>query len=389
MTNPIEFSKKLLLYLKGELSEHDKAKMQQLLEDNEEVRKLIQELNDKSSITKHIAHLQRFDIDAALQKVRSRQISVSKTKLFHIKPFRYAAVILSLIFIGTAWWYFQYTKVTPPEISESVQLAMQQSKESCKLSANVTDLSKELKVRSDESLGSEINQKSGIDDSTYSKLQTSLTKDQLLAAHRITTMHDKEFWITLEDGTLVHLNYNTHLIYPERFGRGDRNVILDGEAYFMVAKDKSRPFVVHTAQGDVKVYGTEFNVQSCKNSTTVVLVKGTVSVSINNGKKQMMIPNEFCQMTNNSFTIEKIDVQPYVAWHTGTFAFVNTTIENLVKVLSAWYNIEIILTDESVRTERFSGYLDRYLPQEQVLNAIEKSSNLTIYKKDERIYINR
>ncbi|MBR1463381.1 MAG: FecR domain-containing protein [Prevotella sp.] len=186
---------------------------------------------------------------------------------------KYAAAILVLLVAGAGIWYSQYTKVTPPEISEAVQLAMQQSIQSGKQEAEVFGVSGEkLEVRGEKIRGERIESGAGKQEQDISLTShpspltpenlSSLTKDQLLAAKRITTKHDKEFWLTLDDGTLVHLNYNTRLIYPEKFGRGDRNVILDGEAYFMVAKDKSRPFIVHTPNGDVKVYGTEFNVNT-------------------------------------------------------------------------------------------------------------------------------
>ena len=220
---------------------------------------------------------------------------------------------------------------------------------------------------------------------------SSLSKDQLLSARRITTRHDKEFWLTLDDGTLVHLNYNTHLIYPERFGRGSRNVVIEGEAYFMVAKDRSRPFIVHTLDGDVRVYGTEFNVNSKDVSTTIVLVEGTVSVTPTGGREQMMRPNEQATIDSNtsSSRIEPVDVNPYIAWHTSSFAFVNYTIEDIARVLSNWYNVEIIISDESIKKERFSGFFDKYLPKEQVFDAISKSSNLSIHHQDGKVYIER
>lgn len=98
------------------------------------------------------------------------------------------------------------------------------------------------------------------------------TVEQLLEARRITTYQDKEYWLTLDDGTLVHLNYNTRMVCPERFIDGTRDVILDGEAYFMVAHDSRHPFVVHTPQGDIRVYGTEFNVSTRDGDCTEVVL---------------------------------------------------------------------------------------------------------------------
>ena len=307
------------------------------------------------------------------------------TQFTHLRPlWRYAAAVLILIVGGAALWYSQYTKVTPPEISESVQLAMQQSRESGKQDAKVDVLSEELSMMSDES-GK--NEELRVKSEESLSVTESLTKEQLLSARRITTMHDKEFWLTLDDGTLVHLNYNTRLIYPEKFGRGDRNVILDGEAYFMVAKDKSRPFIVHTPNGDVKVYGTEFNVNTTGNNTSVVLVKGSVSVTPTGGKEQLMNPGQLCEFSVENLMLSTIDVEPYIAWNEGKFSFEEWPLERIMQVISRWYGREVIFTSEDIKHQQYSGNFDRYEDIHPTMEAIESITGLKITFAPGRIII--
>ena len=92
----------------------------------------------------------------------------------------------------------------------------------------------------------------------------------------LVTHHDKEFWMVLDDGIHVHLNYNSSLSYPIHFKGKERRVVLEGEAYFFVAKDDSHPFVVTTPYGDIRDYGTEFcvNTKPRQGGASVVLVKG-------------------------------------------------------------------------------------------------------------------
>ncbi len=307
------------------------------------------------------------------------------TQFTHLRPlWRYAAAVLILIVGGAALWYSQYTKVTPPEISESVQLAMQQSRESGKQDAKVDVLSEELSMMSDES-GK--NEELRVKSEESLSVTESLTKEQLLSARRITTMHDKEFWLTLDDGTLVHLNYNTRLIYPEKFGRGDRNVILDGEAYFMVAKDKSRPFIVHTPNGDVKVYGTEFNVNTTGDNTSVVLVKGSVSVTPTGGKEQLMNPGQLCEFSVENLMLSTIDVEPYIAWNEGKFSFEEWPLERIMQVISRWYGREVIFTSEDIKHQQYSGNFDRYEDIHPTMEAIESITGLKITFAPGRIII--
>ena len=123
-------------------------------------------------------------------------------------------------------------------------------------------------------------------------------KDQPVEApvaenNKLSTYDDSEFWMTFEDGTRVHLNYNTTLKYPPHFTSNSRTVYLDGEAYFEVAKDNKRPFRVVTANGVVRQYGTSFNVNTYMNGVTkVVLVDGSVSVLPNLGGEYKMKPGE-------------------------------------------------------------------------------------------------
>ena len=328
---------------------------------------------------------------------------------------RYAAAVMLLVVLGAGWWYSEYTKVTPPKIPEAVQLTMLQSRESGKQAAEVDAV---LSFNGDEKEIAGMAELSGAHREAEAaeppapqasplNIQESLTKEQLLAAKRITTRHDKEFWLTLDDGTLVHLNNNTHLIYPERFGRGIRNVILDGEAYFMVAKDRSRPFVVHTPQGDVRVKGTEFNVNTRTNlnnatssaaiySTTlsVVLIKGSISIIPTGGTPQMMKPGDMATISYNPSTmnynllaVNPVDTEPYVAWNTGHYVFNDCPMWKLMDVLGRWYNVQVVYQLEELRELRFMGSLNRYESIDPVITAISKSIGVGIVRKGDTVYI--
>lgn len=386
----------------SELTENEHQQLDTWLSipDNAIVYKhIVNNVKEQDDVVKFLSDI---DVDNAIENVNQRiqllnavsdqheeTVSIKSlqhhTLFTHLSPlWKYAAAVLILIVGGAALWYSQYTKVTPPEISESVQLAMQQSRESGKQDAKVDVLSEELSMMSDES---GINEELRVKNEESMSVTESLTKEQLLSARRITTMHDKEFWLTLDDGTLVHLNYNTRLIYPEKFGRGDRNVILDGEAYFMVAKDKSRPFIVHTPNGDVKVYGTEFNVNTTGDKTSVVLVEGSVSVTPTGGKEQLMNPGQLCEFSVENLMLSTIDVEPYVAWNEGKFSFEEWPLERIMQVISRWYGREVEFTSEDIKHQQYSGNFDRYEDIHPTMEAIESITGLKITFAPGRIII--
>ena len=284
--------------------------------------------------------------------------------------FRIAAALVLLI-VGGTFWYREHTRVTPPVVSEAVELAMQQSAEKGLQGAVVVSGNGQKKVVTTQELT-----RYHVDDDFA---------EQLAEARRITTYQDKEYWVTLDDGTLVHLNYDSRLIYPEKFG-DRRDVILEGEAYFMVAKDKSRQFVVHTPQGDVKVYGTEFNVNTRSKGgdgndnggLSVVLVKGSVSFTPARGKEQMLTPGQELSIVNAQLSINEVDTAPYVAWNEGKFFFEEWPLERIMQVISRWYGREVEFTSNEIKHQQYSGNFDRYEDIHPTMEAIESITGLKI-----------
>ena len=313
------------------------------------------------------------------------------------KIIRYAAVAVAVVAMGVGgWWYTDYTKVTPPVLSQEIEQAMRMSEESGKQEAKIEKLS-ELAVADKQQVAviQEELEQYAIDEDVV---------EELLAATRLTTHHDKEFWVTLDDKTVVHLNYNSKLIYPEKFHGNARDVILDGEAYFMVAKDKSRPFVVHTPNGDVTVHGTEFNVNTRMENgnvngnanvngslTAVVLVNGKVSVMPVDGMEKMLQPGEMAVLSSSDrhVSITQVDTEPYVAWNTGTFAFYDMPLSKLMDVIARWYNMEVTYESNNLKDLLFSGEFDRYGGIEPIIKGLNMAMGLNSEVNGSKILIRK
>ncbi len=344
-------------------------------------------LSQPENLEKDYRLRQSMDIERSLREVKSRlekekptKVMPLRSRLFNARFYRIAAVIVLLMVGGAFWYHRESTRITPPEISQAVELAMQESQSKGWQGAEVISSS----TPNQQVITAEESERYHVDEDFA---------EQLAEAKRITTYHNKEYWVTLEDGSLVHLNYNSRLIYPEKFG-DRRDVILEGEAYFMVAHDKRRQFVVHTHNGDITVLGTEFHVNTCNDegnntSTTVVLVKGSVSVAPNNGGKTIMNPGQLLTMTDDVLSINKVDVEPYIAWNTGKFAFHHWTLGRIMDVLSRWYGCKVLFTDDSIRKMTFSGNLDRYEDMQPTMEAISLVTGLNINIKSNQIIIEK
>lgn len=318
-------------------------------------------LQDPQFVADQYRRQHSVDVESALYDMK-RRIGTGRFTLR--KPLlRVAAAVAIVLLTATALFYRKYTAVEPPVIAEEVRTAIIQSNESGRAVAEVESVgTKEVKkiVRS-------LNRQA--DDDTDNVVA------QLLDAKRITTRSDKEFWVTLPDGTLVHLNYDSRLIYPEQFIGDTRDVIVEGEAYFMVAKDRRHPFIVHTPHGTVKEYGTEFNVDTrSDNTTNVVLVEGSISVTPTQGAERMMKPGEMCMLTDGQCSMEAIDTAPYVAWNTGRFSFDDCELRQIMQVLGKWYGYEVEFEDADAPAMKFSGNFNRY---DDIGNTIESIILLT------------
>jgi len=172
---------------------------------------------------------------------------------------------------------------------------------------------------------------------------------------------ENKFEIELEDGTNIDMNSSSKLTFGISNSKF-RNVTLDGEAYFDVAKDKTRPFIVHTNRMDIQVLGTEFNVSTYTSphyySTT--LIEGSIQITTANGNKKTIVPSEQARVSVDDYKIEvhKVDIQNVVTWTSGETVFRNETLEKLANKLSRWYNTEFII-DEDLKEIKFNGTLTK------------------------------
>jgi transmembrane sensor len=152
---------------------------------------------------------------------------------------------------------------------------------------------------------------------------------------------------TLPDGTVGWLNSNSSLKYSGSFNL-DRQVTLNGEAYFDVFKDKKRPFIVNTNEVFVKVLGTRFNIASYENESgvEVVLEEGSLVFNIKNlNKSCTMVPNDLItyDRTVQDFSKETVQPQKYLSWTEGRLEFRNDPLDIISRRLERWYNIDIEL----------------------------------------------
>ena len=220
----------------------------------------------------------------------------------------------------------------------------------------------------------------------------SLDNKDVNLQNRLITPKGGEYTIMLADGTKVWVNAATEIRYPVKFVGKERRVWLEGEAYFEVTKDATRPFIVEANGMEVKVYGTRFNVNTRRDDQIqTTLVEGSVSVKPKGLKEVMLEPNQQAVFNKlaGRVTVRDVDVMSYVAWQRGNYYFENKSIGEILDELSLWYDIQVFFMNNEVRNERFSGYLPRYEEIDRLLSLIEKTSHVQFEIKGRVIIVRK
>ena len=316
------------------------------------------------------------DVDKAWTKIVKRAGSERKpgkwvSMIRH--TWRVAAAVVAFIIIGGGMmWYEDYTRTTPPVLSEDITGAIRESVKADKADVLLTaDKTADIPSR-------QIIKPQSVSKEQIVEYQLDAEEvERILESKMIETQRTKESWVQLDDGTMVHLGNNSRIIYPERFPKSSlfgasssREVIVEGEAYLMVAHDASRQFIVHTRQGDIIDYGTEFYVSTKSNSTRVALVSGKIGVKSATTQERILQPGQEASIaTGGSLSVVQTDIDRYVAWNTGKYAFHEATVRKLISIVSMWYGREVQY-DESLAERTVSGVLYKYVDIKQTLESL-------------------
>ena len=190
-----------------------------------------------------------------------------------------------------------------------------------------------------------------------------------------------EYRIELEDGTKVWINSASRLRYPVVFSGDTREVYLEGEAYFEVRRDSSRPFIVHAGDQRVTVLGTSFGMTCYANEVNdyTTLVSGKVKVELQQGKQAFVLkPGTQVEYNKESGMVRerRVDVAEFVAWKEGKYVFKQKRLEDILSTLSRWYDFEVFYQNSEMKEVLFSGELRRFDDFNYLLQLIERTSDV-------------
>lgn len=349
----------------NDLNKGEETKFQAWMEQSDERKKLLDSLQDKDQVKHDLRLFKSFNKEKSWQKLQDR-IGAEKPKQKFVW-YRVAAVALILIVAASVLYYQSefsprnttVTEIIPPgEINAILKIEDQET----------------IIIRDTLSIPV-ISGVSQIAEITNGKLQYNHSEVIESKRMEIVVPERSEFYLKLSDGSELWMNAGSKAIFMQPFTNQQRNIYVEGEAYFKVNKDTDRPFIVDVlGQNKIEVLGTQFNVcaYADEQNYLTTLVEGGIAWE-DAENKIYMEPN---QMLNYSVDTKKASVSDvntyqYTAWIEGRFVFENTALSGIMKTMGRWYGVDFNFDNKQLEETKFSVDVKRYENMHTILEMLE------------------
>jgi len=374
--------------LMGVILPEDEEKLNAWLEEDARNKDLYRRILEVENFSTRDMYAKRLDVEHTWDALKEQLAGQRKRRsLFSAWQIGVAASVILLVGIGLYWGFNKKPKVKQVEVAAHVEMGGAKA-------ILVTSRGDEI-VLQDSSVqlitlgGGMVAKNDGVQVSY--KENEGAGKEDVLEYNTIRVPRGGEYKLFLSDNTEVFLNSDSEIRFPVKFGKGKRDVFLRGEAFFVVTKDASRPFVVNANDKmSVEVLGTQFNLQAYPDDAFVETTLNEGAVRVFNGKQGVRLrPDEQAVYDEGKFTVRKVDASSYSAWKEGRFMLLNHSLENIMTRLARWYNIDIFWENPEVKEYHFSGELARYEDFTEILRMLELATRVHFEVKDRTVFVRK
>lgn len=374
--------------LMGVILPEDEEKLNAWLEEDARNKDLYRRILEVENFSTRDMYAKRLDVEHTWDALKEQLAGQRKRRsLFSSWQIGVAASVILLVGIGLYWGFNKKPKVKQVEVVAHVEMGGAKA-------ILVTSRGDEI-VLQDSSVqlitlgGGMVAKNDGVQVSY--KENEGAGKEDVLEYNTIRVPRGGEYKLFLSDSTEVFLNSDSEIRFPVKFGKGKRDVFLRGEAFFVVTKDASRPFVVNANDKmSVEVLGTQFNLQAYPDDAFVETTLNEGAVRVFNGKQGVRLrPDEQAVYDEGKFTVRKVDASSYSAWKEGRFMLLNHSLENIMTRLARWYNIDIFWENPEVKEYHFSGELARYEDFTEILRMLELATRVHFEVKDRTVFVRK
>lgn len=366
----------IVKYLSGNSSEEERAIIMEWIQGDPARRLMLDRFSNEETLNSELERWGSIQpslgygnwLNALKARRRSRVLRISS---------RVAAACLILA-VG-AWWLFRKQDERPTGSGTPYVAVVHQPATPGRNTATLT-LSNGRQILLDSARNGELAIQGNArlvktDSSTVSYTVTTGTAGKEIGYNTLTTPRAGQYQLLLPDGSHVWLNNASDIRYPVSFAGNTRTVEVTGEAYFEVAKDVNRPFIVKLKDQTIEVLGTSFNTKAFGNepTTETTLLQG--SVKVKNGKDSVdLLPDQQAQTTTNGNLrlVKDVSAENIISWKSGFFNFGRVSFKEVMRQLERWYDVDVTY-EGAVPNLELVGKIDRSLSLKDVLQYLDKN----------------
>lgn len=363
---PFQIAYLIKKYIAGEISPEEQAALDAWINQSDSNRILWDDLLQGQASGWTNTPLQSFDMDVVIGSIHQK---IRKNRQRRI--FIYSAAAAILLIIGSIG--MQYLKVLPPPESEMVMVVpgneVPPGTTKARLvmdNGHTIGLDKSGDSTFAEGADVQVQQQQGV-----LSFQAKNNARELPSFNTLITPKGGEYKLVLHDGTVVWLNAASSIRFPNRFSGKQRAVELTGEAYFEVAHDPQRPFIVTANGSEIQVLGTAFDVKAYQPAITyTTLVNGAVRVAPAGSKGEVLHPGQMARSGNGGLRITTADVEQVTAWKNKQIILRDADLRDIMEELSRWYNVEVVYAGDFKGATGVTIEISRDVPLKKILEMI-------------------
>jgi ferric-dicitrate binding protein FerR (iron transport regulator) len=369
-------------YLSGKLTEEERQALINLLNNEEAAAQFETLLRQQLAGINELVHEQlpvteNRIVQGTLQKINTTPETPVRRIRLRRRMAAWAAAAILLIGIGMFWW-FAASHNTPLLTNNNklptTDIAPGEEKAVLILS-NGTTITLDSATRGAIARQGNTDVIKRADGSIYYQPKGAEAGNTITNTMR--TPRGGQYQLTLPDGTQVWLNAASSITYPVAFAEKERSVTVSGEVYFEVAPLSHKiPFIVNYVGGTVEVTGTHFNVNSYANEgpVTTTLLEGSVKVAVAGANTPATLkPGQQARAGAQRIAVtSNADIDKVMAWKNGLFNFENVSLEEAMRQVERWYNVDVIY-EKGVPDIRFEGAISRHLTLSNLLKVLARA----------------
>ena len=371
-------------YLSDEIGEEEQAELTRWRDESPENERLFQEICKEENIKQNMQKRQTFHAEDGWEGVQ-RKIQRHRFRHWILNICKYAAIFIFPVAIATVAIYKSGNE--PQPLSQVEEQIVPGGKKAVLILDNGEAI--DLKSTS----GVELKEKDGtviqVDSTVLNYQQAPARTSEKLAYNKVNVPRGGEYQLMLSDGSKVQLNSMSSIRFPVQFAQDCRLVELEGEAYFEVSKT-GQPFIVQTKGMKIEVLGTTFNISAYANEEyQTTLVSGSVKVQTENGSNRILKPSEQACITpgSNQINVRNVDTAFYTSWIHGKINFKDQRLDDIMKTLARWYDMDVVYENEATKELRFGCYVNRYNEITPLVKLLEQTGRVTVTVEGKTIKI--